>query len=87
MTEITMTHELKIKKEYFSAVATGKKTFEVRINDRNFKEEDLVILREFEGEEYTGRSILRKIGYVYLFVGGKYCVFSLLEVPPTCGST
>lgn len=61
-----MIHELKIWPEYFEAVKSGKKTFEIRKNDRNFKEGDILVLKEFvptEGE-YTGRSIEVVVTYV-----------------------
>ena len=35
-------HELKIKKEYYLAVSSGLKTFEIRKNDRNFQIGDLI---------------------------------------------
>ena len=31
-----MTHYIKILPEYFNAVATGRKSFEVRCNDRKY---------------------------------------------------
>ena len=31
-----MIHQLKIESKYFEDIASGKKTFEVRNNDRNF---------------------------------------------------
>jgi len=40
-------HELKIWPEYYREVARGSKTFEYRINDRDFKEGDTVELREW----------------------------------------
>lgn len=44
-----MAGHLKTLPEYFQAVIDGKKPFEIRNNDRNFKTGDLYIL-----EEYTG---------------------------------
>ena len=37
--------ELKILPEYFEAVKSGKKTFELRKNDRDFCVGDILILR------------------------------------------
>lgn len=48
-------HFLKILPEYFEMVRSGNKPFEVRKNDRNFKVGDTLILREFDGENYTGK--------------------------------
>lgn len=56
-------HELKILPEYFQAVAEGRKTFEVRRKDRDFKVGDTVTLREFDGN-YTGRSLTVRISYI-----------------------
>lgn len=44
-----MTHHLKILPEYFEEVIAGKKPFEIRFNDRNFKVGDRVELREYLG--------------------------------------
>ncbi|BDX40303.1 hypothetical protein K6D_03770 [Enterococcus faecium] len=41
-----MIHELKILPEYFEAVTSGRKQFETRRNDRNFKVGSQLILRE-----------------------------------------
>lgn len=75
-------HELKILNEYFVPVLTGKKCFEIRKNDRDYKVGDVLILREwipnlvFNGENqagnYTGRKVCRVI--TYIFNGGNYGV-------------
>jgi hypothetical protein len=60
-----MTHNLKIKMEYFWAVLNGLKTFEIRYNDRNFKVFDYVYLNEVDDKfDFTGRSIKVKIIYI-----------------------
>lgn len=46
-----MTHHLKTLPEYFQAVIDGRKPFEIRENDRDFKAGDSVILEEFKGTE------------------------------------
>ena len=59
------THDLKCETEYFQAVESGKKKFEIRKNDRDFKRLDLVILHEVVEGIYTGRSIrLPRIQYI-----------------------
>lgn len=35
-------HELKIKRKYFDAILEGKKTFELRKNDRDYQVGDLI---------------------------------------------
>ena len=49
-----MIHHLKTKPEYFQAVINGKKPFEIRYNDRNFKTGDRVILEEYIGYKEFG---------------------------------
>jgi hypothetical protein len=60
-----MTHELKILPKYFDAVNCGLKNFEIRINDRNYQEDDELILKEWERGKYTGRECRRWVGYIY----------------------
>jgi hypothetical protein len=57
-------HRLKILPEYFEAVRKGIKNFEVRKKDRDFRVGDMLILREWDGKQYTGRDQRRKIGYI-----------------------
>lgn len=38
-------HELKIKQKYFEDILSGKKTFEIRKNDRDFQEGDLLCFK------------------------------------------
>jgi len=49
-----MKHCLKIWPQYYEAVASGDKTFEVRVNDRNFQRGDLVELRYFDPDFKRG---------------------------------
>ena len=59
-------HELKTWPEYYEAVRDGRKTFEVRVNDRDFQVGDILRLHEWcpEKQEYTGYSIDRKVTYM-----------------------
>lgn len=58
-------HDLKILPEYFEAVVSGKKKFELRKNDRNYKVGDIFILREWMPEKgYTGRDYIQSIEYI-----------------------
>lgn len=50
-----MTHEFKIAPMYFEVVKNKIKTFGLRFNDRNYKENDCIVIREYEDGEYTGR--------------------------------
>ena len=66
MKKVAKTHELKILPEYFVAVKGGRKTFEIRKNDRNFEVGDNLILKEIDKNsgEYTGREVSRRITYI-----------------------
>lgn len=59
-------HSLKIWPEFFQSLKTGKKTWEVRKNDRNFEVGDHLLLREWDTEigTYTGPFAARVITYV-----------------------
>ena len=57
-------HELKILPKYFNEVLAKKKTFEIRKDDRNFKEHQIIDLHEFDGKKYTGNKTRVIISYV-----------------------
>ncbi|MCL6441855.1 MAG: DUF3850 domain-containing protein [Alicyclobacillus sp.] len=60
------THEMKIWPQYFEAVVSGDKTFEVRFDDRGFQRGDTLVLREWSprDQQYTGRECKRLVTYV-----------------------
>jgi len=64
-----MIHNLKIWPEYFEAVKSGIKTFEARVNDRGYRVDDILHLREWSGQ-YTGREVKVKVTYTLQLVGG-----------------
>ncbi|MCR4328538.1 MAG: DUF3850 domain-containing protein [Patescibacteria group bacterium] len=59
----------KIWPKYFDAVASGKKRFELRLNDFEVREGDVLILEEWDPKikEYTGKKIEKKVSYVLKF--------------------
>ncbi|MGM0239892.1 DUF3850 domain-containing protein [Enterococcus sp. AZ103] len=71
-------HNLKILPEYFREVESGNKMFEIRKNDRDFKVNDTVHLKEFDGQKFTGDSLSFWITYItdYMQQDG-YVVFGL----------
>lgn len=84
------THDLKTWPSFYEALLTGEKTFEIRLNDRDFAVGDVLILHEFQpgkgptdGAGYTGRKMLRLVSYV--MPGGRfgidphYCVLALQD--------
>ena len=48
-------HVLKIKEEYLYEILRGKKTFEIRKNDRNYQIGDLIHFVDTDGREYNYR--------------------------------
>lgn len=56
--------EKKILPEYFLPVIHGEKTFEIRKDEDNLQKGDTLILREWDGEKYTGRETSRSISYI-----------------------
>lgn len=78
-----MKHELKTWPDYFQALWVGDKTFEIRKNDRNFKERDEIVLQEYDpvNKELTGREINGFITYLTSYEQqGGYVVFSFREI-------
>jgi ASC-1-like (ASCH) protein len=57
----------KIWPEYFEAIKSGKKKFELRLNDFDIQEGDLLELVEWDPvtKNYTGESITKKVTYVF----------------------
>lgn len=59
-------HELKSISPFFEDVRSGRKTFEIRRNDRDFHEHDYLMLRHWNEDtlDYTGDIILRRVVYM-----------------------
>lgn len=89
-----MNHDLKIWPQFYSRVADGSKTFEIRDNDRNFQMGDTVTLREWDPEPinktvpssgpkgYVKDSppLNFQVGFIYVLDHSRV-VFSLLPIP------
>ena len=60
------THKLKVWSDYMDDLLNGKKTFELRFNDRNFQVGDILILEEYDKEkkEYLGKSLKVEVTYL-----------------------
>ncbi len=65
------THDLKSLPDYFEPIFNGIKLFDIRKNDRDFKVDDWVLLREWDDKKeiYTGREIRKRISYILHGVG------------------
>lgn len=74
-------HHLKIEDEYYREVERGIKKFEIRKNDRDYKEGDLICFRCMLNGFHLETSEPYRI--TYIFYGGKYgldgdyCVFQI----------
>jgi len=66
-----MIHELKTWKNFFDAILDGRKPFDVRKNDRDFKVGDIIIFREWNTikVDYTGRECKRRVTYILFGFG------------------
>ena len=77
-------HKLKLKKMYFDDVRSGKKSFEIRFNDRGYQTGDLIEFRKVtnRGDEFypNTNKIFAEIIYLFVdvnFLQEGYCVFSI----------
>jgi len=77
---LTRIIEKKILPKWFKMIANGEKNFEIRLADFEISEGDLLILREWDPNrnEYTGRSITKKVKRVYKIPIAKY--YNLNEI-------
>lgn len=59
-------HKLKVQLAFFDELVSGKKTFELRKNDRNFSTGDVLILEEYDvsAQAYTGRRCQKEVTYL-----------------------
>ena len=64
-------HELKVLKTYAHHLIMGDKTFEIRKNDRDFRVDDILHLKEIEdvSKEYTGFEMFLKVIYIHQGLG------------------
>lgn len=77
-------HEIKTFPHFFQDIISGDKTFEIRINDRDYKINDVLKLREYDRVAYTGRETTVLI--TYIFEGGSfgldrdYCILGIKRI-------
>ena len=73
-------HEVKLAAMYYDDVKDGKKTFELRKNDGNYKEGDKLHMLEFKDGRHTGRTISADIVYLmeeYTGLTEGYCILGI----------
>lgn len=79
-------YDVKLGTTFFDDVKTGRKTFELRKNDRGYKEGDTIVLHEYKDGTTTGRTITKKIVYMledFTGLEDGYCILGLGEVEET----
>ncbi len=61
--------EKKVWPKYFEAILSGKKKYELRLNDFAVNEGDALLLKEWDPKtkQYTGREIQKMVTYVGKF--------------------
>lgn len=88
---IPIVHNLKTWPIMFNATLNGIKNFEFRIDDREFKKGDWLLLQEYEPtkKEYSGRELLVKV--TFILHGGvfgipeNYCIMSIrIKIKKIC---
>lgn len=84
-------HELRTLTPYFNEVVSGKKTFEIRKNDRGFHVGDFLLLKEWNPDtKYTGKSISVRVSYIFegdwYGLDGEYCILAI-KIPKSNNST
>jgi hypothetical protein len=84
-----MIHELKIGKPYFEAIVDGRKTFELRYNDRGYNTGDIIKFTVMDGiydctYNYTKNNICINYKITYLISGSwlkeNFVAFSIVPV-------
>lgn len=74
------THEVKLASMSYDDVAGGKRTFELRKNDRGYKVGDILHMLEFKNGKHTGRTIKADIVYMleeYTGLVEDYCILGI----------
>jgi len=77
-----MLHQLKIQKEYYEAIYSEKKKFEIRRDDRPYEVGDYLWLKMYEEDHFYNEEMLCKVEYIYrgeLCKEG-YCIMSIRKI-------
>lgn len=70
-------HQIRLASMYFDDIVSGKKTFELRKNDKEYKEGDFLEMLEFADGKNTGRSVKVLVTYLlenYTGIEDGYCI-------------
>ena len=75
-------NEVKIATKYFEKVLSKEKTFEFRYNDRDYQVNDILRLKEYHDNKYTGRETVVKITYILQDFEGLKKNYAILAIKP-----
>lgn len=73
-------HQIRIGTSFFDDVCSGKKSFELRKNDRGYKQGDILEMMEFTNGKYTGNSVKVLVTYMLEDFKGleeNYCIMAI----------
>ena len=65
---------------YYEDVKSGKKSFELRKNDRGYKQGDILKMLEYAEGAWTGRQIIAEVTYLlenYAGIEEGYCIMAI----------
>jgi len=77
-------HQIRLATQYFEDVCSGKKSFELRKNDRNYKTGDILEMVEFKDGRNTGRMVRAEVTYMledYTGLEDGYCIMAVVVQP------
>lgn len=72
--------EKKISTKFFDDVNIGTKNFELRRDEDNVQVGDYIILKEWNGKEFTGRKCTKRVKYIlreYEGLEDGYCIYGV----------
>lgn len=72
-------HQIRLASQYFDDVCSGKKSFEFRKNDRNYKVGDIIEMTEFKDGKNTGRMVRVIVTYFldgFTGMEDDYCILA-----------
>lgn len=72
-------HQIRLGAMFFEDARSGKKSFELRKNDRDYKVGDILEMIEFKEGKNTGRVIRKSVTYIledYTGLVDGYCIMS-----------
>lgn len=73
-------HQIRLAAMYFDDVVSGKKPFELRKNDRGYKEGNILEMMEFADGKNTGRTVKALVTYLlqeYAGLEDGYCIMGI----------